>query len=204
MFVIEVFETSGLLELGIGKQPFEPEIITVGFFILDDQAQELRGLNKQTILELSSQDWIAHHRNVLLTGPTGVGKSYIACALGNFAARQGHTVLYLRAPRLFETLLQSKADGSHLKTLTKLAKTDILILDDLFLTALSDAERKDLLEIIEDRHHKAPTVITSQCPTKDWHHIIGEPTIADAICDRLLHHSYKIELKGESIRKNKK
>lgn len=163
-----------------------------------------RGLNKQAILELSSQDWISHHRNVLLTGPTGVGKSYIACALGNFAARQGHTVLYLRAPRLFETLLQSKADGSHLKALAKLAKTDILILDDLFLTALSDAERKDLLEIIEDRHHKAPTVITSQCPTKDWHHIIGEPTIADAICDRLLHHAYKIELKGESIRKNKK
>ena len=163
-----------------------------------------RGLNKQTILELCSQDWIAHHQNVLLTGPTGVGKSYIACALGNFAARHGRTVLYLRAPRLFETLLQSKADGSHLKTLTKLAKTDILILDDLFLTALCDAERKDLLEIIEDRHHKAPTVITSQCPTKDWHHIIGEPTIADAICDRLLHHSYKIELKGDSIRKNKK
>ena len=163
-----------------------------------------RGLNKQLILELSSQQWMAHHQNVLLTGPTGVGKSYIACALGNFAARQGHTVLYLRAPRLFETLLQAKADGSHLKTLTKLAKVDILILDDLFLTPLSDAERKDLLEIIEDRHHKAPTVITSQCPIKDWHHIIGEPTIADAICDRLLHHSYKIELKGESIRKTKK
>ena len=163
-----------------------------------------RGLNKPTLLELSSQQWIAHHQNVLLTGPTGVGKSYIACALGNFAARQGHSVLYLRAPRLFETLLQAKADGSHLKTLTKLAKVDILILDDLFLTPLSDAERKDLLEIIEDRHQKNPTVITSQCPTKDWHHIIGEPTIADAICDRLLHHAYKIELKGDSIRKTKK
>ncbi|MGH8613220.1 MAG: IS21-like element helper ATPase IstB [Gammaproteobacteria bacterium] len=163
-----------------------------------------RGLNKQTILELCSQEWIAHHRNVLLTGPTGVGKSYIACALGNFAARQGHTVLYLRAPRLFETLLQSKADGSHLKTLTKLAKVELLILDDLFLTALSDAQRNDLLEIIEDRHQKAPTVITSQCPTKEWHHIIGEPTIADAILDRLLHHAYKVELKGDSIRKNKK
>ena len=163
-----------------------------------------RGLNKQTLLELSSQQWMAHHQNVLLTGPSGVGKSYIACALGNFAARQGHTVLYLRAPRLFETLLQAKADGSHLKTLTKLAKVEILILDDLFLTPLSDAERKDLLEIIEDRHHKNPTVITSQCPTKEWHHIIGEPTIADAICDRLLHHGYKIELKGESIRKTKK
>jgi len=163
-----------------------------------------RGLNKQTLLEPSSQQWMAHHQNVLLTGPSGVGKSYIACALGNFAARQGHTVLYLRAPRLFETLLQSKADGSHLKTLTKLAKVEILILDDLFLTPLSDAERKDLLEIIEDRHQRNSTVITSQCPTKEWHHIIGEPTIADAICDRLLHHGYKIELKGESIRKTKK
>jgi DNA replication protein DnaC len=163
-----------------------------------------RGLNKQLLLELSSQEWLTHHRNVLLTGPTGVGKSFIACALGNFAARLGHTVLYLRAPRLFETLLQAKGDGSHLKTLTRLAKVQLLILDDLFLSALSDAERKDLLEIIEDRHQKAPTVITSQCPTKEWHHIIGEPTIADAICDRLLHHCYKIELKGESIRKSKK
>ena len=140
-----------------------------------------------------------------VTGSTGVGKSYIACALGNFAARMGHTVLYLRAPRLFETLLQSKADGSHLKTLTRLAKIQLLILDDLFLTPLSDAERNDLLEIIEDRHQKAPTVITSQCPIKNWHHIIGhhiigEPTVADAILDRLRHHCYKIELKGESIR----
>jgi len=163
-----------------------------------------RGLNKQLLLELCSENWLSHHQNVLLTGPTGVGKSYIACALGNFAARLGHTVLYLRAPRLFETLLQSKADGSHLKTLTRLAKIQLLILDDLFLTALSDPERNDLLEIIEDRHQKAPTVITSQCPIKNWHHIIGEPTVADAILDRLLHHCYKIELKGESIRKSKK
>jgi DNA replication protein DnaC len=170
----------------------------------DIDYQHPRGLNKQFLLELSSQDWITHHRDVLLTGPTGVGKSFIACALGNFAARFGHTVLYLRAPRLFETLLQSKGDGSHLKTLTRLAKVQLLILDDLFLTPLSDAERKDLLEIIEDRHQKAATVITSQCPPKQCHHIIGEPTIADAICDRLLHHCYKIELKGESIRKNKK
>ena len=163
-----------------------------------------RGLNKQTILELSSQDWIAHHQTVLLTGPTGVGKSYIACALGNFAARLGYTVLYLRAPRLFEMLLQAKADGSHLKTLNRLAKVQLLILDDLFLTPLSDPERNDLLEIIEDRYQKNPTVITSQCPIKNWHPIIGEPTVADAILDRLLHHSHKIELKGESIRKTKK
>lgn len=163
-----------------------------------------RGLNKQLILELSSAQWLTTHRTVLLSGPTGVGKSYIACALGNFAARLGFTVLYFRAPRLFETLLQSVGDGSHLKTLTRLAKVQLLILDDLFLSPLTDPQQKDLLEIIEDRHGQAPTVIASQCPMKEWHHLIGEPTIADAICDRLLHHSYKIELKGESIRKNKK
>jgi DNA replication protein DnaC len=163
-----------------------------------------RGLNKQLILELSSAQWLLNHRNVLLTGPTGVGKSYIACALGNFVARTGYTVLYFRAPRLFETLLQAQGDGTHLKTLTRLAKVQLLILDDLFLSPLTDPERKDLLEIIEDRHAQASTVITSQCPTKESHHVIGEPTLADAICDRLLHHSYKIELKGESIRKTKK
>lgn len=163
-----------------------------------------RGLNKQLILELCSAQWIVNHKDVLLTGPTGVGKSYIGCALGNFAARSGYTVLYLRAPRLFEMLLQSRGDGTHLKTLTKLAKVELLILDDLFLSPLTDPERKDLLEIIEDRHGQASTVITSQCPIKEWHHAIGEPTIADAILDRLLHHCYKIELKGESIRKAKK
>ena len=163
-----------------------------------------RSLNKQLLLELSSEQWLSNHQSVLLTGPTGVGKSYIACALGNFAARLGYTVLYLRAPRLFEMLLQAKADGSHLKTLTRLAKIQLLILDDLFLTPLDDAQRNDLLEIIEDRYQKTPTVITSQCPIKNWHPIIGEPTVADAILDRLLHHGYKIELKGESIRKTKK
>lgn len=163
-----------------------------------------RGLNKQLILELSSAQWLTNHRNVLLTGPTGVGKSYLGCALGNLAARLGYSVLYLRAPRLFETLHQAKADGTHLKTLSRLAKVQLLILDDLFLSPLADAQRNDLLEIVEDRHGQASTVITSQCPIKDWHHAIGEPTLADAICDRLLHHSYKIELKGDSIRKNKK
>ena len=163
-----------------------------------------RGLNKQLILELSSAQWLTNHRNVLLTGPTGVGKSYLGCALGNLAARLGYSVLYLRAPRLFETLHQAKADGTHLKTLTRLAKVQLLILDDLFLSPLADAQRNDLLEIVEDRHGQAATVITSQCPIKDWHHAIGEPTLADAICDRLLHHCYKIELKGESIRKSKK
>ena len=170
----------------------------------DIDSRHPRGLNKQTILELCSPQWIQNHRSVLLTGPTGVGKSYLACALGNLAARRGYTVLYLRAPRLFETLIQAKGDGSHLKTLSRLAKVQLLILDDLFISSLSDPDRKDLLEIIEDRHGLSATVITSQYPTKEWHHLIGEPTIADAICDRLLHHCYKIELKGESIRKTKK
>jgi DNA replication protein DnaC len=172
--------------------------------IEDIDTRHPRGFDKQILLELSPAQWLLHHTNVLLTGPTGVGKSYIACALGNLAARSGYTVLYLRAPRLFEMLLQAKGDGSHLKTLTRLAKVELLILDDLFLTPLSDPERSDLLEIIEDRYGQASTVITSQCPTKEWHHLIGEATFADAICDRLLHHSYKVELKGESIRKTKK
>jgi DNA replication protein DnaC len=133
-----------------------------------------------------------------------VGKNFIACALSNFAARHGHSVLYLRAPRLFEMLLQAKADRSHLKTSIRLAKVQLLILDDLFLIPLDDPQRNHLLEIIEDRYQKTPTVITSQCPIKDWHTIIGEPTVADAILDRLLHHAYKIELKGESIRKTKR
>ena len=121
---------------------------------------------------------------MLLTGPTGVGKSYIACALGNFAARQGYTVLYLRAPRLFETLLQSKADGTHLKTLTRLAKVELLILDDLFLLRSTMPSATTCSKSSRIAIDKAPTLITSQCPTKDWHHIIGEPTIADAILDR--------------------
>ena len=160
-----------------------------------------RGLNKQTLLELGSPNWLESHRNVLLTGPTGVGKSFIACALGNFAARAGFTVAYFRAPRLFEILHQSKADGSHLKTLNKLAKIQILVLDDFLLTKLSDPERKDILEIIEDRYGSASTIIASQCPLKDWHPSIDDPTLADAICDRLFHNTVKIELKGESFRK---
>jgi DNA replication protein DnaC len=143
---------------------------------------------------------VAARRNVLLTGPTGVGKTYIACALGNAAARHGYTVLYLRAPRLFETLQQSRGDGSHLKTLTKLCRVQLLIIDDFLLTPLSDWERRDVLEIVEDRYQTSATVIASQCPISDWHPNIGDPTLADAICDRLLHAAYRIELRGDSMR----
>jgi DNA replication protein DnaC len=161
-----------------------------------------RSLLKQVFLELANPRWITGAQNVLFTGPTGVGKSWLACALGNFAARQGFTVLYFRAPRLFEALHQAKADGSHLKLLGRLAKAQLLIVDDILLTPLADAERNDLLEIVEDRHGQAATVLTSQLPTKHWHAAVQEPTIADALCDRLFHRAFKIEMKGESLRKS--
>ena len=160
-----------------------------------------RGLSQQVILDLANPQWVAAHRNVLITGPTGIGKSFIACALGNSAARAGYTVLYVRSPRLFETLQQSRGDGSHLRTLARLARVQLLIIDDFLITALEDRERRDLLEVIEDRYQLGATVIASQCPISDWHPSIGEPTLADAICDRLLHNAYKIELRGDSLRR---
>ncbi len=159
-----------------------------------------RELPKATMRELGTMRWIEAHRNVLLTGPTGIGKSWLACALGNFAARAGFTVAYLRMPRLVETLHQSRGEGTHLKALEKLAKVRVLILDDFLITPLQAAERKDLLEIIEDRYQNASTIIGSQCPIKSWHQAIGDPTLADAICDRLVHNAYKMELKGPTIR----
>ena len=159
-----------------------------------------RGLSHQVMMELANPQWITAHRNVLISGPTGVGKSYIACALGNTAARAGYTVLYLRAPRLFETLQQSRGDGSHLKALARLSRVQLLIIDDFLLTPLADSERSDLLEVIEDRYHAGATVIASQCPVKDWHPNIGDPTLADAICDRLLHNAYKVDMRGDSMR----
>ena len=159
-----------------------------------------RGLSQQVILDLANPQWVAAHRNVLVCGPTGIGKSFIACALGNSAARAGYTVLYLRAPRLFETLQQSRGDGSHLKTLARLSRVQLLIIDDFLLTPLSEWERRDLLEIVEDRYQAGATIVASQCPLGDWHPAIGDPTLADAICDRLLHNAYKIEMKGDSMR----
>jgi DNA replication protein DnaC len=159
-----------------------------------------RGISQQVMLELSNPQWVAAHHNVLISGPTGVGKSFIACALGNAAARAGYTVLYMRAPRLFETLQQSRGDGSHLKALARLSRVQLLIIDDFLLIQLSDIERRDLLEVIEDRYLTGSTIIASQCPIKDWHPNIGDPTLADAICDRLLHNAYKIEMRGDSMR----
>ncbi len=149
-----------------------------------------RGLNKQAMLELSNTQWIVAHRNALISGPTGIGKSFVVCALGNAAARAGYTVLYVRAPRLFEMLQQARGDGSHLKAITRLGKVQLLIIDDFLLNALADWERRDLLEIVEERYQTGATVIASQCPVREWYANIGDPTMADAICDRLLHNAY--------------
>lgn len=159
-----------------------------------------RGLSRQVLLELSSSQWVAARRNVLISGPTGVGKSYVACALGNAAARSGYTVLYMRAPRLFETLQQSRGDGSHLKALARLSRVQLLVIDDFLLTRPADMEQRDLLEVVEDRYQVGATIVASQCPIGDWHPNLGDPTLADAICDRLLHNAYRIELRGDSMR----
>lgn len=158
-----------------------------------------RGLSKQMMLELSGGQWLVKKQSIVITGPTGIGKSFIACALGNQACRAGYTTRLERVPRLFESLLMAKADGSHLKLITQLGKVGVLILDDLGLSPLKDEERNDLLEIIEDRTATGATVITSQLPIKNFHEAIGEPTIADAICRRMFHNAYKIELKGKAL-----
>ncbi len=160
-----------------------------------------RGLDKSLFISLASCQWVRDRRNILITGPTGVGKTWIACALGQTACRQGYTTLYLRLPRLLQELPIAKGDGRYAKLMASLAKTDVLILDDWALVKLSDEHRHDLLEILEDRHDRRSTLVTSQFPLEHWHEAIGNPTLADAILDRLVHNAYKITLKGDSMRK---
>jgi DNA replication protein DnaC len=142
-------------------------------------------------------------QNVILTGKTGVGKSYLACALGNKACRDGYTVAYRRTSRLFDELAQARVDGTYTLLLRRLAKTQVLVLDDFGLEVLGTAQRKELLEVLDDRHGVSSTIVTSQLEPKDWHAVIGDETIADSICDRLVHNAHRIKLTGESIRKTK-
>lgn len=162
-----------------------------------------RGLERSLMATLVNCDWIRNHHNLHLTGPTGSGKSWLACALGHQACRQGLSVRYERVPRLLDSLRIARGDGSLAKRFTQLAKTELLILDDFGLKPLTQAERHDLLEVIEDRHAARSTLVTSQLPIAHWHEYLSEPTVADALLDRLLHNAYKIELKGESMRKAK-
>ncbi len=160
-----------------------------------------RGLDKSLIMRLAGCEWIKEHNNLIITGPTGVGKTYLACAFGQKACRQGFNTLYLRMTKLFEDLSISKGDGRYLKLLSAFAKADLLILDDYGLDQLSREQRHDLLEILEDRHGLKSTLVTSQLPIDHWHEQIGDPTLADAILDRLVHSAHKIKLNGGSMRK---
>lgn len=160
-----------------------------------------RDLDRKLFLSLASCDWIRQHRNVLITGPTGIGKTYLACALAQKACREGYTVRYLRLGRFFEELMLAHADGRYPKLMSNLARTDLLVLDDWGLAPLSDTDRRELLEILEDRYELRSTMVTSQLPIATWHEAIAQPTLADAILDRLVHNAYPLELQGESIRR---
>jgi DNA replication protein DnaC len=160
-----------------------------------------RGLDKRLMVSLAGCDWIRHQQNVLLTGATGAGKSWLACALGNQACRHGFSVMYVRVPRLLEQLRIAHGDGSFGKLLAQLAKIDLLLLDDWGLTPTQSSERHDLLEVVDDRVNARSTIITSQLPVDHWHAWLNDPTLADAILDRLVHASHRVALKGESRRK---
>ena len=170
--------------------------------ILEDiDYRNSRGLDKGLVQSLAGCQWVKEHLNVLITGPTGVGKTWLACALAHKACREGYTAQYVRLTRLMRELTIAKGDGQYSKLLTNLAKVDVLILDDWGLMKLSAENRRDLLEVLEDRHGRRSTIATSQLPIEEWHGIIGDATLADAILDRLVHNAYKINLRGESMRK---
>ena len=163
-----------------------------------------RGLDKSVLLNLISCNWILHHQNLLISGPTGAGKSFLACALAQKACREGLRSLYLRSSHLFYQLHLARADGSYHSLLKRLSKIHLLVIDDFGLAPMTELQRHDLLELIEDRHGITATLITSQLPFDLWHDAIGDPTLADAILDRLVHNAHRIQLKGESMRKKQK
>ena len=162
-----------------------------------------RGLDRTLFLRLASCDWIREHRHCLITGPCGVGKSWLACALGDKACRENLSVLYQRSSRLFAALALARGDGRYARLMRQLTRVDLLILDDWGPEPLTAEQRRDLLEIVDDRYDRGSLIITSQVPIERWYETVGDPTLADAILDRLVHSAYRIELKGESLRKQR-
>ena len=160
-----------------------------------------RGLDRALFQKLATGDWIERKQNLLIIGPTGVGKSWLACALGHKACRDDRPVAYYRVPRLLETLALARGDGRYDRLLKTIGRVQLLILDDWGLAPLTGDQRRDLLEIVDDRHGRGSTIVTSQLPVDHWHEVIGDPTIADAVLDRLVHNAHRLLLKGESLRK---
>lgn len=170
--------------------------------IEDIDYRHARGLKRAQIAQLGACQWIHQKHNLLITGPTGTGKTYLACALGNQACRQGLSTRYFRLPRLLEHIAIARGDGSYPTLMKQLARTELLILDDLAIAPLAASQRNDLMELIEDRHGLRSTLVASQLPVEHWHDYLAEPTLADAILDRLLHNAHRLPLKGASMRKN--
>jgi DNA replication protein DnaC len=160
-----------------------------------------RGLDKRLVSTLASCDWIRHAQNLILVGATGTGKTWLCCAFGQAACRQGFSTVYLRASRLLEELRIAHGDGSFARKLSALARTDLIVIDDWAQVSLTHNDRANLLEVLDDRVNTRSTLITSQLPVDTWHEYLADPTLADAILDRLVHHSHRIALKGESMRK---
>ena len=162
-----------------------------------------RGLDRSTVMSLALNQWVMSHHNILVTGPTGAGKSYLACALAQKACRDGYATLSQRVPRLLQEIAVSRLDGRYAKLIAPITKCEVLILDDLLISPLTREEQQELLEIVEERYDRKATIVTSQLPVKAWHDAMQDPTLADAILDRLVHNSYKLELKGESMRRKR-
>ena len=162
-----------------------------------------RGLDRATVMSLALNHWVKNHHNILVTGPTGAGKSYLACALAQKACRDGHSTLYQRVPRLLQEIAVSRLDGRYAKHFAPISKCEVLIVDDLLISPLTREEQRELLEIVEERYDRKSTIVTRQLPVKAWHAAMQDPTLADAILDRLVHNAHKIELKGESMRRKR-